>query len=76
MPIGNWFRGGLREMFGDTLLSPRARARGLFEPASVRRLVDDHVTGRRDHTLRLWLLLVLELWQRQYADGTAAAHAA
>jgi asparagine synthase (glutamine-hydrolysing) len=76
VPVGNWFRGDVGSLFADTLLSPRSLGRGLFERPAVERLVNDHVKGRRDHTLRLWLLVVLELWQRQYVDAPAAAHAA
>jgi asparagine synthase (glutamine-hydrolysing) len=76
VPIGRWFGRDLRDMFADTLLSPRARQRGYFEPREVARLVREHVGGRRDHTLRLWLLMVLELWQRQYVDVGADAAAA
>ena len=32
----------------------------------MRRLVDEHLSGRRDHSLRLWLLVVFERWHRQY----------
>jgi asparagine synthase (glutamine-hydrolysing) len=59
-------------MFADILSSPRAKQRGFFEPAFVQRLVDEHVSGRRDHTLRLWQFLVLELWHRHYVDSPAA----
>jgi asparagine synthase (glutamine-hydrolysing) len=76
VPVGRWFGRDLRELFADTLLSPRAVQRGYFEPRQVRRLVGEHVGGRRDHTLRLWLLMVLELWQRQYVDTQAGAAAA
>jgi asparagine synthase (glutamine-hydrolysing) len=75
-PVGRWFGGDLRELFADTLLSPRARGRGYFEPRAVERLVADHASRRRDHTLRLWLLVVLELWQRQYVDASATLAAA
>ena len=27
------------------------------------------MSGRRDHTLRLWQLVIFERWHRQYADG-------
>ena len=68
VPIGVWFRGNLRELFGDTLLSPRSLQRGYFQPAFVRRLIDEHVAGKRDHTLRLWQLVVFERWHQQYID--------
>jgi asparagine synthase (glutamine-hydrolysing) len=78
IPLGTWFRGGLTDLFSDVLESPRARQRGYFEPAFVSRLVKEHLSGRRDHTLRLWQLTVFELWHRHYLDtaavGSPAAH--
>jgi len=69
VPLGIWFRGRLRELFADVLLSPTSRARGYFERAFVERLIREHTGGRRDHTLRLWALVVFELWYREYLDG-------
>jgi asparagine synthase (glutamine-hydrolysing) len=71
VPLGVWFRGELAGLFSDVLDSPRARQRGYFEPAFVKRLVAEHRSGRRDHTLRLWQLLVFELWHRQHLDSAA-----
>ena len=68
VPVGGWFRGDLRAFFSDVLLSTKARERGYFEPRFVERLVREHVTSRRDHTLRLWGLVVFELWHRAYLD--------
>ena len=42
--------------------------RGLFAPAEVERLWAEHRAGRRDHSHRLWSLIVLEQWQRMYCD--------
>jgi asparagine synthase (glutamine-hydrolysing) len=69
VPLGTWFRGNLRELFADTLLSPASLQRGYFQPTFVRRLVDEHVAGTRDHTLRLWQLVVFEKWQQQYVNA-------
>src|SRR3954468_2468993 len=69
VPLGTWFRGNLRELFADTLLSPSSLQRGYFEPAFVRRVVNEHLTGTRDHTLRLWQLVVFEKWQQQYVSS-------
>jgi asparagine synthase (glutamine-hydrolysing) len=68
VPLGVWFRGGLTEVFADLLSSPAARQRGYFDSRFVERLLREHLTGQRDHTLRLWQLLVFELWHRQYLD--------
>ena len=68
VPLGVWFRGKLRSAFQDVLLSPRARQRGYFQAREVQRLLDEHLTGRRDHDFRLWQLLMFELWHRKYLD--------
>jgi len=68
VPLDVWFRGSLRELFSDTLLSARSLARGYFEPSYLRQLLHEHVSGRRDHALRLWQLVVLERWHQQYVD--------
>jgi asparagine synthase (glutamine-hydrolysing) len=76
VPVGGWFRGDLREFFSDVLLSKAAQERGYFDRGFIDRLVREHLTGRRDHTLRLWGLVVFELWHRQYLDPVASTYAA
>lgn len=76
VPLGVWFRGGLTDVFSDVLRSPRTRQRGYFEPGFVDRLVEEHLGGRRDHTLQLWQLMVFELWHRHYLDAPVAARTA
>jgi asparagine synthase (glutamine-hydrolysing) len=68
IPLGAWFRGGLTTVFADVLRSTRARERGYFEPRFVDRLIREHLSGSHDHSLRLWQLLVFELWHREYLD--------
>jgi asparagine synthase (glutamine-hydrolysing) len=69
VPLGVWFQGGLTDLFSDVLSSPRCRQRGYFEPTFTDRLIREHLSGQRDHAMRLWQLLVFELWQRQYVDA-------
>ena len=76
VPVGGWFRGDLREFFSDVLRSQRARERGYFNDRFVDRIIREHVTGRRDHTLRLWALVVFELWHRHYLDAVPNGFAA
>jgi asparagine synthase (glutamine-hydrolysing) len=67
-PIGQWFRGPLRELLSDSLLSDRGLARGYFRPAELNRLVAEHLTRQGDHTYPLWSLLMLELWHQEMID--------
>jgi asparagine synthase (glutamine-hydrolysing) len=68
VPIGAWFRGRLRDVFVETLQSTRARQRGYFDTGYVDRLIGEHVSGKRDHAMRLWQLLMFELWHQRYLD--------
>ena len=66
VPVGQWFRGPLRDLLRDALLSPRSLERGYFRESEVRRLVDEHLERRADHSFQLWNLLMLELWHREF----------
>lgn len=68
VPIGYWFRGVMQPFLRETLLSDKALSRGLFQPEKVRRIVDDHVEQKADHSHRLWSLLMLELWFERFID--------
>jgi hypothetical protein len=49
----------------------RTRTRGLWEPRFAASLVDEHLRGRRDQSVRLWALVMLELWCRRVLDAPA-----
>jgi asparagine synthase (glutamine-hydrolysing) len=71
VPLQHWARGAARDFFHDVLLSQRTRERGLFEPAIVERLLSQEAAFSRV----LWGLLQLELWHRQFIDGSPATGA-
>lgn len=68
VPLDHWFRGPLAAFAREVLYDRRTRQRGLFEPAAVESLLESHIAGQFDHACRLWSLLVLELWQREWLD--------
>ena len=68
IPLGIWFRGELKDYWAGACLSKKALGRGYFRPEALFRLWDEHQRGTRDHGYKLWALLMLELWHRQYAD--------
>ena len=76
VPVSRWFRHELRGPARDLLLDGTARGRGLFRPAALEALLDEHVSGRADHGARLWSLLMLELWQRVHVESADPAAAA
>ncbi len=70
IPIGEWFRAELRPWIEDVLRDPATRARGYFDGAEIDRLLDEHIDSRDNHTVRLWNLAMLEMWQRRWIDSS------
>ena len=73
VPLYAWFRGPLAKVFRDVMFSPAARARGYFNEAELRRLIDQHESGRINLEKQLWILFQLELWHLMYVDHTLQA---
>jgi len=65
-PIDQWLRSELTSHVRDVLLSPGSACRMYFEPATVRGMIDDHVSGRQDYKRAILSLLVFELWHGQF----------
>jgi len=49
------------------LLSKRSLERGVFREAYLRRVLDEHRSGKRDNSSMIWSLMMLELWWRESA---------
>ncbi len=64
-PMGVWLTGALGGTVEETLSESSVARRGWFDPACVRTMRDDHVSGRRDYTWHLWALVLLEAWARR-----------
>jgi asparagine synthase (glutamine-hydrolysing) len=64
VPLATWFRGPLRKRVREAVLGSQLIETGWFEPAELRRLVDAHASGLRDHSAALWTLMMLEAFLR------------
>lgn len=68
VPIGQWFRGPLRDLLRDTLLPSASSGSGYFKRTEIERLVNEHQASAADHSFLLWNLLMLELWRREFIE--------
>ena len=68
VPLARWLQGDLYDLLRSTLLDDGAARRDLFDRGFVRKMVEEHATGRRNWAGRLWALLFLELWFREFID--------
>lgn len=72
MPLAHWMRHELRDSLLRIVTEPRTLQRGYFKPSAVRALLDEHLRGRRNHSGVLWMMLVFELWHRNFLEASGA----
>ena len=68
VPIGNWFRGEMKEFVRGVLLSEKSLNRGIAKREMIEKYVGEHINAERDHTFQIWTLLMLELWFQRFID--------
>ncbi|MCZ6610395.1 MAG: asparagine synthase-related protein, partial [Alphaproteobacteria bacterium] len=62
VPVGAWLRGPLRD-WAEALLEPtRINGEGLLDGAMVARHWQEHLSGRRNWSYRLWAVLMFQAW--------------
>jgi len=60
VPLGKWFRGPLKQRLRESLLAGGLADTGLFDPAFLERLVNDHQSGMREYSAPLWSLMMFQ----------------
>jgi asparagine synthase (glutamine-hydrolysing) len=68
MPLVHWMRDELKGDLSRVLLEPRTLQRGYWKPDAVRGILTEHFNGLRDHSAQIWMLLVFELWHRNFLE--------
>jgi len=69
IPAAAWLRGELEPFARDTLSSDTLRRQGFFDPGAVRRILEDHVSGKEDLSRQLWGLLAFTLWHERHVEN-------
>lgn len=62
VPIGSWLRGPLREWAEQLLDENRLIEEGFFDPAPIRKMWQEHITGKRQQQYCLWNVLMFQAW--------------
>jgi asparagine synthase (glutamine-hydrolysing) len=75
-PIGMWLRNELKPLLLNLMKNSRFVELGLFRPGYVNTIVDEHLSGKMDHTYRLWMLLNLEVWHRAFFENQTQSQVA
>jgi len=67
-PMGLWLKKDLKVFIDDYLSKENVDKRGLFNYDYIQQIIYEHNTNKRDRSLYIWALIVLEEWFRQYMD--------
>ncbi len=70
MPLPAWFAGSLRGLVDRLVTSDHLVGSGLLTARGIRLMVQEHAGGHRDHSQRLFNLLILDEWLRTHGGAS------
>lgn len=62
IPIQSWLRGPLRSWAEELLDESRLKREGYLDSQLVKKMWSEHSLGKRDHSTRLWAILMFQSW--------------
>jgi len=65
-PDASWFKGDSLEYVKSIIFNDQSLIYESFDKKSIREMVDEHLTGKRNRRLFIWSLLNFEYWCREY----------
>lgn len=68
-PDESWYRGEALDYVKEILLNKRACYRDFISQKFVKKVVDDHISGKKNFRLLLWSFLCFEWWCKIFLDG-------
>jgi asparagine synthase (glutamine-hydrolysing) len=66
IPVGTWLSKELKDLVQEYLSDESLDRHGLFHKAEVRKLVNEFFNGRTEKYLKIWYLLMFQMWYRQW----------
>lgn len=65
MPLANWLRKDVGDRI-EPLPTGRAVAKGILNGPTLQRMIDEHMSGKRDYARCLWAVLMFESFLDQF----------
>ena len=66
IPVGEWLRHDLKGLFEDVVSRKNVERAGLLNYDVVRKLYQEHLSGRRDATPLLWSVFAFQWWANRF----------
>ena len=70
-PMTKWLKNELKSYVLDTLSDRNLEKHGILNPGMVRRILDEHFTGKEIHDTLIWSMVIFQTWYHLYMDSRA-----
>ena len=69
IPAAQWLRNELRPMVEEAITRKNSIIQQTLQTNKLKKLWHEHQTGSRDHSVFLWSLMMLDLWEKKHLKG-------
>jgi asparagine synthase (glutamine-hydrolysing) len=69
IPLAQWFRGPLAGRVQTALNGSRLADTGWFDQGAMKRIVEQHQSGARDHSTPIWTILMFDAFLKNVVEG-------
>lgn len=69
IPIADWLKNELKDLVTESLSEAKLQAHGLFNLQEVQKLLREFLNGRQEHHLKIWYLMMFQLWYAKWMKG-------
>jgi asparagine synthase (glutamine-hydrolysing) len=66
VPVGSWFRTGLKPRLLETFDRSMVEKDGIFNYTYVDKLLNDHFSGKIDNGRKIWALFIAQMWYNKF----------
>ena len=66
IPIKNWLKNDLKDLMFEYLSEKRVEADGFFNYSTIKKMIDEHILSKKNHSHILWALISFNLWKEKF----------
>ena len=66
IPVAKWITHELKDFTFDLLSESSIKKQGIFDYSEIKKLLDEHLSKKVNHRIKLWTLLMFQQWYRKW----------